>query len=44
MDENDWDIYYWVTGKEEIPLKHSEILSCIINQCNREGINRMPDL
>lgn len=27
MEENDWDLYYWITGAREVPEAHAAIVA-----------------
>ncbi|OSC97749.1 DUF339-domain-containing protein [Trametes coccinea BRFM310] len=48
MDEPDWDIYYWATGKKTPPERwaNSRILDQLREHVRNEGkvVRRMPDL
>lgn len=48
MDEPDWDIYYWVTGKKEVPEKWREdpVFDMIVKHAKNEGrvVRSMPAL
>jgi succinate dehydrogenase assembly factor 2 len=48
LDEPDWEIYYWATGKKPTPPEwiDSEILASLKQHVKNEGkvILRMPDL
>ncbi|KAF9912529.1 succinate dehydrogenase assembly factor 2 [Lobosporangium transversale] len=48
MDEPDWDIYYWVTGKKEVPdrWKNSPVFERIRKHAKNEGrvVRQMPAL
>ncbi|KAI0327544.1 DUF339-domain-containing protein [Cubamyces sp. BRFM 1775] len=48
MDEPDWDIYYWATGKKTPPERwaNSRILEKLREHVRNEGkvVRRMPDL
>ncbi|KAG0349783.1 succinate dehydrogenase assembly factor 2 [Podila minutissima] len=48
MDEPDWDIYYWVTGKKEVPerWKGDAIFEKIVKHAKNEGrvVRQMPAL
>ncbi|KAI0077343.1 DUF339-domain-containing protein [Panus rudis PR-1116 ss-1] len=48
MDELDWDIYYWVTGKKTPPERwqNSSVLEKLRQHVRNEGkvVRRMPDL
>ncbi|KAL6299236.1 Flavinator of succinate dehydrogenase-domain-containing protein, partial [Sparassis latifolia] len=48
MDEPDWDIYYWATGKRTPPERwsNSDILERLRAHVRNEGkvVRRMPDL
>jgi succinate dehydrogenase flavin-adding protein (antitoxin of CptAB toxin-antitoxin module) len=26
LEENDWDLYYWVTGAREVPERHRGLI------------------
>ena len=47
LDENDWDIYYWVTGKKPVPeqFNHSVLQKLTEYSKNeRRELLRMPNL
>jgi len=48
MDEPDWDIYYWATGKRALPERwaDSKVLKKLRVHARNEGkvARRMPDL
>ncbi|KAI8972859.1 Flavinator of succinate dehydrogenase-domain-containing protein [Trametes punicea] len=48
MDEPDWDIYYWATGKKAPPERwaNSRVLDQLREHVRNEGkvVRRMPDL
>ncbi|KAI1783253.1 Flavinator of succinate dehydrogenase-domain-containing protein [Ganoderma leucocontextum] len=48
MDEPDWDIYYWATGKKTPPERWegSSVLAQLVQHVKNEGkvVRRMPDL
>ncbi|KAF9085163.1 succinate dehydrogenase assembly factor 2 [Mortierella sp. GBA35] len=48
MDEPDWDIYYWVTGKKEVPerWKGDLVFEQIVKHAKNEGrvVRQMPAL
>lgn len=48
MDEPDWDIYYWATGKKAPPARWegSSVLKKLSQHVKNEGkvVRRMPDL
>ncbi|PIL23285.1 hypothetical protein GSI_14595 [Ganoderma sinense ZZ0214-1] len=48
MDEPDWDIYYWATGKKAPPARWegSRVLAQLAQHVKNEGkvVRRMPDL
>jgi len=48
MDEPDWDIYYWVTGKKEVPekWKGDSVFELIVKHAKNEGrvVRSMPSL
>jgi len=48
MDEPDWDIYYWVTGKKDVPEKWKEdpVFLKIVKHAKNEGrvLRQMPAL
>ncbi|GJJ75287.1 succinate dehydrogenase assembly factor 2 [Entomortierella parvispora] len=48
MDEPDWDIYYWVTGKKEVPerWKGDKVFEQIVKHAKNEGrvVRQMPAL
>ncbi|KAG0268060.1 succinate dehydrogenase assembly factor 2 [Linnemannia exigua] len=48
MDEPDWDIYYWVTGKKEVPerWKADPVFEQIVKHAKNEGrvVRSMPAL
>ncbi|KAF9208895.1 succinate dehydrogenase assembly factor 2 [Haplosporangium sp. Z 27] len=48
MDEPDWDIYYWVTGKKEVPerWKGDDVFERIVVHAKNEGrvVRQMPAL
>ncbi|KAG0222363.1 succinate dehydrogenase assembly factor 2 [Mortierella sp. GBA43] len=48
MDEPDWDIYYWVTGKKDVPEKwrDNEVFLRIVQHAKNEGrvVRQMPSL
>ncbi|KAI0319305.1 Flavinator of succinate dehydrogenase-domain-containing protein [Amylostereum chailletii] len=48
LDEADWDIYYWATGKRATPDRwaHSTVLEKLRVHARNEGkaVRRMPDL
>ena len=48
MDEPDWDIYYWATGKKAPPARweDSSVLKKLSQHVENEGkvVRRMPDL
>ncbi|KAF8925444.1 Flavinator of succinate dehydrogenase-domain-containing protein [Dissophora ornata] len=48
MDEPDWDIYYWVTGKKEVPerWKGDTVFEMIVKHAKNEGrvVRQMPSL
>lgn len=48
MDEPDWDIYYWATGKKAPPPRWegSRVLAQLAQHVKNEGkvVRRMPDL
>ena len=48
MDEPDWDIYYWATGKKAPPVRweDSRVLEQLREHVRNEGkvVRRMPDL
>ncbi|KAF9911057.1 succinate dehydrogenase assembly factor 2 [Linnemannia zychae] len=48
MDEPDWDIYYWVTGKKEVPerWKADPVFEKIVQHAKNEGrvVRSMPAL
>lgn len=48
LDEPDWDIYYWATGKKDVPDKweKSEVFGMLRKHVKNEGkvVMRMPDL
>ncbi|KAF9112833.1 succinate dehydrogenase assembly factor 2 [Mortierella sp. AM989] len=48
MDEPDWDIYYWVTGKKEVPekWKGDDVFEKIVVHAKNEGrvVRQMPAL
>ena len=29
LEENDWDLYYWVTGAREVPEMHREMIAVL---------------
>ena len=29
LEENDWDLYYWITGARPIPAAHAELVAMI---------------
>ena len=29
LEENDWDLYYWVTGAREVPDRHRGLIACL---------------
>ncbi|KAF9926872.1 succinate dehydrogenase assembly factor 2 [Linnemannia zychae] len=48
MDEPDWDIYYWVTGKKEVPerWRNDPVFERIVKHTKNEGrvVRSMPSL
>ncbi|KAG0301753.1 succinate dehydrogenase assembly factor 2 [Dissophora globulifera] len=48
MDEPDWDIYYWVTGKKEVPERWqgNRVFEMIVRHAKNEGrvVRQMPAL
>ena len=48
MDEPDWNIYYWATGKKAPPARWegSRVLAQLAQHVKNEGkvVRRMPDL
>ncbi|KAG0365614.1 succinate dehydrogenase assembly factor 2 [Gamsiella multidivaricata] len=48
MDEPDWDIYYWVTGKKEVPerWRGDKVFELIVKHAKNEGrvVRQMPAL
>ncbi|KAF9424150.1 succinate dehydrogenase assembly factor 2 [Podila epigama] len=48
MDEPDWDIYYWVTGKKEVPdrWKNDPVFELLVKHAKNEGrvVRQMPAL
>eukprot|EP00123_Amoebidium_parasiticum_P013748 comp22130_c0_seq1/m.32372 comp22130_c0_seq1/g.32372 ORF comp22130_c0_seq1/g.32372 comp22130_c0_seq1/m.32372 type:complete len:149 (-) comp22130_c0_seq1:272-718(-) len=47
LDENDWDIFYWVTGKKEVPEKHNHDVFKMLAEYSkneRKEALRMPEL
>ncbi|KAF9182529.1 succinate dehydrogenase assembly factor 2 [Haplosporangium sp. Z 767] len=48
MDEPDWDIYYWVTGKKQVPEKwqNDPVFERIVKHAKNEGrvVRQMPAL
>ena len=48
MDEPDWDIYYWVTGKKDVPdrWKGDKVFEMIVKHSKNEGrvVRQMPAL
>lgn len=47
LDENDWDIYYWITGAREVPHAHkSDLMNTLIeySKNGRKESIRMPNL
>ncbi|KAF9969817.1 succinate dehydrogenase assembly factor 2 [Actinomortierella ambigua] len=48
MDEPDWDIYYWITGKKEIPdrWKDDVVFAKLVKHAQNEGrvVRQMPSL
>ncbi|KAF9585127.1 succinate dehydrogenase assembly factor 2 [Lunasporangiospora selenospora] len=48
MDEPDWDIYYWVTGKKDVPERWREdpVFLKIVRHAKNEGrvVRQMPPL
>ncbi len=29
LEENDWDIYYWITGAQPVPEAHAELVEIL---------------
>jgi succinate dehydrogenase assembly factor 2 len=47
LDENDWDIYYWVTGKKPVPEKFNHSVMQKLKEYSRnerKHMLRMPEL
>ncbi|KAG0222913.1 succinate dehydrogenase assembly factor 2 [Actinomortierella wolfii] len=48
MDEPDWDIYYWITGKKEVPerWKDDVVFAKLVRHAQNEGrvVRQMPSL
>lgn len=48
MDEPDWEIYYWATGRKTPPVRWegSEVLEMLKKHAKNEGreVRRMPEL
>jgi succinate dehydrogenase assembly factor 2 len=46
LDENDWDLYYWISGERKASLKWegSKILAMCREHFKKGNLNRMPDL
>ncbi|KAF9162038.1 succinate dehydrogenase assembly factor 2 [Actinomortierella ambigua] len=48
MDEPDWDIYYWITGKKEVPEKWQDdvVFAKLVRHAQNEGrvVRQMPSL
>ena len=48
LPSNDWEIYYWITGKDEVPEEYDnavmKMLKAFAQNRNKEERLRQPDL